>query len=44
VVVPTALAERLYPTLPSGYRKFSTRGFNVAKGQWVNLTLILKQT
>jgi 4-amino-4-deoxy-L-arabinose transferase-like glycosyltransferase len=42
VVLPTHLADRLYPTLPSGYRKFSTRGFNVAKGEWVNLTLILK--
>ncbi len=44
VVLSTKLAERLYPTLPSGYRKFSTRGFNVAKGRWVELTLILKTT
>ncbi len=44
VVLPTPLAERLYPTLPSGYRKFSTRGFNLAKGRRVNLTLILKNS
>lgn len=42
VVMPTPLADRLYPTLPNGYRKFSTRGFNVAKGDRVDLTLILK--
>ncbi len=44
VVLPTSEAERLYPTLPSGYRKFSTRGFNIARGRWVDLTLILKNT
>jgi 4-amino-4-deoxy-L-arabinose transferase-like glycosyltransferase len=44
VVVPTTLADRLYPELPNAYRKFSTHGFNVAKGRWVDLTLILKKT
>jgi len=44
VVLPTALADRLYPTLPAGYRKFSTRGFDIAKGRWIDLTLILKNT
>jgi 4-amino-4-deoxy-L-arabinose transferase-like glycosyltransferase len=44
VVVPTRIADRLYPTLPNGYRKFSTHGFDVAKGRWVDLTLILKNT
>ena len=32
VVLPTALADHLYPTLPTGYRKFSTHGFDIAKG------------
>ena len=41
-VLPTVVADRLYPKLPSGYRKFSTRGFDIAKGRWVDLTLILK--
>ena len=44
VVVPTAVADQLYPKLPSGYRKFSTRGFDIANGRWVDLTLILKNT
>ena len=44
VVLPTAVADQLYPTLPNGYRKFSTRGFDIAKGRWVDLTLILKNT
>jgi 4-amino-4-deoxy-L-arabinose transferase-like glycosyltransferase len=44
VVLRTALADRLYPTLPAGYRKFSTRGFDIAKGRWIDLTLILKNT
>ena len=44
VVLPTAVADRLYPILPPHYRKFSTRGFDIAKGRWVDLTLILKNT
>ena len=44
VVLPSEVADRLYPTLPSGYRKFSTRGFDIAKGRWVDLTLIIKNT
>lgn len=43
-VMPSAVAEQLYPTLPRGYRKFSTRGFDFAKGRWVDLTLIMKNT
>ena len=42
VVVPTTVADRLYPTVPEGYRKFFTHGFDIAKGRWVDLTLILK--
>ena len=42
VVLPSAVADRLYPKLPSGYRKFSVHGFDIAKGRWVDLTLILK--
>jgi 4-amino-4-deoxy-L-arabinose transferase-like glycosyltransferase len=44
VVMPTEVADRLYPKLPSGYRRFSTHGFDIAKGRWVDLTLILKNT
>ena len=38
------LGTTFYPTLPTGYRKFSTHGFDIAKGRWVDLTLILKNT
>jgi 4-amino-4-deoxy-L-arabinose transferase-like glycosyltransferase len=44
VVLPSAVADRLYPTLPNGYRRFSAHGFDIAKGRWVDLTLILKNT
>jgi 4-amino-4-deoxy-L-arabinose transferase-like glycosyltransferase len=44
VVLPSAVADRLYPSLPSGYRKFSTHGFDIAKGRWVDLALIMKNT
>jgi 4-amino-4-deoxy-L-arabinose transferase-like glycosyltransferase len=44
VVLPTTVADQLYPALPNGYRKFSTHGFDIAKGRWVDLTLIMKNT
>ena len=44
VVLPSDVADQLYPTLPSGYRKFTTHGFDIAKGRWIDLTLILKNT
>ena len=42
VIVPTTVAEKVYPTLPTAWKSFSTHGFNVAKGKRVDLTLILK--
>jgi 4-amino-4-deoxy-L-arabinose transferase-like glycosyltransferase len=42
VIVPAPLAEKIYPQLPTTWKSFSTRGFNVAKGKRVDLTLILK--
>ncbi len=44
VILPTHVADRLYPSLPSGYRKFSTRGFDIANVRWIDLTLIMKNT
>jgi 4-amino-4-deoxy-L-arabinose transferase-like glycosyltransferase len=41
-IVPATLAEKIYPQLPNAWKRFSTRGFNVAKGKRVDLTLILK--
>ena len=43
VIVPAALAEKIYPKLPNGWKSFSARhGFNVAKWKRVDLILILK--
>ncbi len=42
VIVPTSLVEPLFPNHPQTWRSFSTRGFNIAKGKRVDLTLVLK--
>ncbi len=42
VVMPTHLVEKVFPAPPNSWRKFSTLGFNVAKGKRVDLTLVLK--
>jgi 4-amino-4-deoxy-L-arabinose transferase-like glycosyltransferase len=42
VVLPTALTAKTFPDLPATWKSFSTRGFNIAKGKHVDLTLVLK--
>ena len=42
VIVPTSLVTKLFPNHPEDRRMFSTRGFNIAKGEHVELTLVLK--
>ena len=42
VIVPTDIANKLYPQLPNEWKSFSTRGFNAVKGRRSDLTLILK--
>jgi hypothetical protein len=42
VIVPTSLATKLFPNHPENWRMFSTRGFNIAKGEHVELMLVLK--
>jgi 4-amino-4-deoxy-L-arabinose transferase-like glycosyltransferase len=42
VIVPTAAIETLFADRPQDWKSFSTRGFNVAKGKPVDLTLVLK--
>jgi 4-amino-4-deoxy-L-arabinose transferase-like glycosyltransferase len=42
VILPTELAGKIYPTLPNDWKNFRARGFNIAKGKRVDLTLILK--
>ncbi len=41
-VLPTARAAKTFPDPPATWKSFSTRGFNIAKGKRVDLTLVLK--
>jgi 4-amino-4-deoxy-L-arabinose transferase-like glycosyltransferase len=42
VIMPTSVARTLFADPPRDWKIFSTRGFNVAKGKFVDLTLVLK--
>ncbi|HEV3243643.1 MAG TPA: glycosyltransferase family 39 protein [Chthoniobacterales bacterium] len=42
VILPTTLAAETFPDLPATWKSFTARGFNVAKGKDVDLTLVLK--
>jgi 4-amino-4-deoxy-L-arabinose transferase-like glycosyltransferase len=42
VVLPTSMARTLFSEHPENWKMFSTRGFNIAKGKRVDLTLVLK--
>jgi 4-amino-4-deoxy-L-arabinose transferase-like glycosyltransferase len=42
VVLPTSMVPTLFTEYPENWKMFSTRGFNIAKGKRVDLTLVLK--
>jgi 4-amino-4-deoxy-L-arabinose transferase-like glycosyltransferase len=42
VVAPTAQVEKIFPSVPVSWKKFSTHGFNIPNGKAVDLTLLLK--
>ena len=42
LIAPTSLATTVFANHPENWKIFSTRGFNIAKGKRVDLTLILK--
>ena len=42
VIMPTAIVEKIFPTIPTSWKTFRTPGFNIAKGKHVDLTMILK--
>jgi 4-amino-4-deoxy-L-arabinose transferase-like glycosyltransferase len=42
VILPTAVVAKTFPNFSPTWKSFSTRGFNVAKGKHVDLTLVLK--
>ncbi len=41
-IMPRAIAERVYPVLPDGWKRYTSHGFNLAKGKSADLTLLLK--
>jgi 4-amino-4-deoxy-L-arabinose transferase-like glycosyltransferase len=42
IILPTPLVPKVFPTPPGAWKSFTTRGFNIAKGKHVDLTLVLK--
>ena len=42
VILPTALVAKTFPNSSATWKSFTVRGFNVAKGKDVDLTLVLK--
>ncbi len=40
--MPSTTAAKFYPSLPETWKSYQTRGFNLATGHWLDLTLILK--
>jgi 4-amino-4-deoxy-L-arabinose transferase-like glycosyltransferase len=42
VVLPTESLNKVFPNVDTSWRSFRTEGFNVAKGQRVDLTMLLK--
>jgi hypothetical protein len=41
-ILPTAAAEKIFPSPPPEWKVYTTRGFNAVKGKRSDLTLILK--
>jgi hypothetical protein len=42
IVLPAPVAGSLFANAPPGWQTFSTSGLNIAKGNRVDLTLVLK--
>jgi hypothetical protein len=42
IILPTPVAGTLFANSPQQWKFFSTSGFNIAKGQRVDLTMVLK--
>lgn len=42
IILPNSVAATLFSDRPQQWKSFSTRGFNIAKGKQVDLTLVLK--
>ena len=44
IIMPTAMAEKIYPAIPVGWKSYRVKGFSPANFKWVDLTLVLKPT
>jgi 4-amino-4-deoxy-L-arabinose transferase-like glycosyltransferase len=44
VILPTALARSLYPTIPDGWKTYSARGYKTTTGERNDLTVLLKSS
>ncbi|MGI8820558.1 MAG: ArnT family glycosyltransferase [Chthoniobacterales bacterium] len=44
VILPTEIAQRMYPVVPKGWKKYTARGLNVARLKPVTLTMLLKRS
>jgi len=44
VIMPTDVAKAIYPEIPPGWKSYTARGYNFAKGNRADLTMILKPT
>jgi 4-amino-4-deoxy-L-arabinose transferase-like glycosyltransferase len=44
VIMPTDVAKAIYPEIPPGWKTYTARGYNFAKGNRADLTMILKPT
>lgn len=42
VIMPTDVAKTIYPEIPPGWKSYTARGYNFAKGNRADLTMILK--
>jgi hypothetical protein len=43
VVLPTKSAQEMFPVIDAPWRDYRAQGINVAKGQRVDLTMLLKE-
>ena len=43
MVLPTEMAQQTWPITPPDWKRYSTQGYNVAKGKHIELTLLVKE-
>jgi hypothetical protein len=43
IVLPTASVAEIFPSVDASWRSYRARGFNIAKGRRVDLTMLVKE-